>query len=412
MTLLRIDKSVFNPSHLPLINDTEHKYLIVYGGSGSGKSVAIAQKLLIKALNSKRRILIMRKTLRSQKDSCFKLWKQLITQWKISHLATINKTDYSITFSNGSEILFYGCDDTGTGERWKSLVDISDCHCEECTELTADEFDQICLRVRANVPNIQIICSFNPVSKANWVYKRWFQEGVKIPEDTVIFHSTYKDNKFLPENYIKDLERMIESNPTYFRIYTLGEFCSLEKLVYTNWKVQEFDQKTLQGQHIVGMDFGFVNDLSTIVDSIVDTKERIIYVCRTWGRTGYTNNELAEVIKTLGLAKSDIVADSAEPKSIEELRRAGISRIRKSIKGPDSIKYGIQKVQQYRIIVHPDCEGIITELENYHWRKNKEGELISEPADEFNHYLDGLRYSLQLIEHKSLTVLDKKLLGV
>lgn len=294
------------------------------------------------------------------------------------------------------------------------MVDLTDGWCEEATELTEDDYDQIVLRIRANVPDIQIICSFNPVSKANWVYKRWFQPGAVIEPDTAVFKSTYKDNRFLPDSYIKSLENMIKTNPTYYKIYAQGEFCSLDRLVFNNWSVQSFTLDSVKNfKHIVGMDFGFVSDPSTVVDSFVDAGNKILYIYRTYGSTGKTNDELAKILIDLGLSKSEIVADSAEPKSISELKRAGITRIHQSKKGPDSVRYGIQKLQQYKIIVNNvGCDGIITEFENYSWKKdNKTGEYLNEPVDQFNHYIDGLRYSIQLLNSQQITF-DKKLLGV
>ena len=146
--------------------------------------------------------------------------------------------------------------------------------------------------------------------------------------------------------------------------------------------------------------------------SIIQENEKKIWVFKTWGDTGKTNEELAAVIKSLGFAKSVIIADSAEQKSIEELKRCGITRVRPSKKGPDSIIHGIQKLQNYEIIVHPSCDGIITEFENYSWQKDKAtGEYINKPIDAFNHYCDSLRYSLQCVGNR-VQVWDKSLLGL
>lgn len=412
MNIILNKETQVNQSHLAMIQDNSHKYLIVYGGSGSGKSYAIAQKLIIKAVNAPRKILVIRKTLTSHKDTCWALLKSVLSKWQLRDRVIVNKTDYTITFPhNGSQFILKGCDDP---ERLKSLVDVTDVWCEECTELSEDDYEQITLRIRANVEDSQVICSFNPVSKTNWVYKRWFQPGVTIAPDTIIYKSTYKDNKFLPQHYINTLENLIRTNPVYYRIYSQGEFCSLDKLVYNNWKVEKFELDAVKDYiHIVGMDFGYVTDPSTIVDSYVDDNNKIIYVYRIWGATGKTNDELAKVLVAMGLSKSHIIADSAEQKSISELKKSGILRIRASMKGPDSVVYGIKKLQQYSIIVHPSCEGLITELENYSWEKDKKtGEYLEQPIDSFNHYCDALRYSMQIIGRPSAGGFDRKLLGV
>ncbi len=229
------------------------------------------------------------------------------------------------------------------------------------------------------MPGLQLICSFNPVSKVNWVYKRWFAEQKEYP-NTMILHTNYKHNRFLPPEYIAALEDKQKTNPNYYKIYALGEFCTLDRLVYNNWRVEDFDYQDIKGELLVGLDFGFVTDISALVASIIQESEKKIWVFQTWGDTGKTNEELAAIIKSLGFAKSVIVADSAEQKSIEELKRCGITRVRASKKGPDSIIHGIQKLQNYEIIVHPSCDGIITEFENYSWQRDKQtGEYINKP---------------------------------
>ena len=160
----------------------------------------------------------------------------------------------------------------------------------------------------------------------------------------------------------------------------------MDKLVFNNWKVEAFNHEEIEGQLLVGLDFGFVNDESALTATILDEDGKKLYVFKCWGATGKTNAELAEVIKALGFSKSVIIADSSEQKSIEEIRRLGVPRIKPSKKGADSILHGIQKLQQYEIVVHPSCEGVIIELENYAWQK-KDGEYINRPIDTFNHYL-------------------------
>lgn len=405
---VEITERCFNKKHLPLIEDHKHKFLISKGGAGSGKSYSIAQKLIIDGINNRgMRILVVRKTMRSIKDSCFKLLLSILREWKLYPLCKINKSDLNILLPSGTEILCKGLDDP---EKVKSITDISVCWVEEATEISADDFEQLILRVRCPSFFNQLILSFNPVSKANWVYKRWFAPDSKIDDDTYILDTTYKDNQFLNPSYISSLENLINTNPTYFRIYAKGEFCSLDKLVYNNWSVQDFDRNTLNGIHCVGCDFGFVNDPTAIVDSVADKDNKILYICRENYSTGKTNDQLAVIIQEMGLAKSNIVCDSAEPKSIAELKKAGILHVRASLKGPDSIIFGVQKLQQYKIIVHPSCEHIIEELENYSWDKDKSsGEYINKPIDSFNHGLDAVRYSIQLVQKQPFTM-DKKLL--
>lgn len=406
---LKISKKIFNSAYFSYLYNYSNPLEIYYGGSGSGKSVFIMQKLLIKAFAEKRKILVMRKVQSSQKESCWRLCLDILKQWGIYDYTNIRVSDMTIELPNDSVILFKGLDDP---EKIKSIVEPTDIWMEEATEFTEDDFLQLTLRNRAKSDNLQIFLSFNPVSKANWVYKRWFDED--STEKAFILKTTYKDNKFLTKQYIEKLEDLIQTNPTYHKIYALGDFVSLEKLIYNNWKIKEFDHSILEGKLLVGLDFGFVNDPSALVASILDEQNKKIYIFKEWGDTGKTNSQISEIIKNLGFSKSVIIADSAEQKSIAELKRSGIIRIKGASKGRDSIIFGIQKLQQYEIIVHPSCDQTITELENYSWKKDKKNnEYINEPIDKFNHFLDALRYSLQCVENnKKLGTFNKNLLGI
>lgn len=398
---LSISRKIFNDVYFPLLQNYINRYEIYYGGAGSGKSVFITQKLIFKACAKKRKILVIRKYGTTLKDSVFQLFIDTLKKWKIYSFCKVNLSTYTITLPNDSVILFKGLDDS---EKIKSITDITDIWCEEATELSEDDFTQLDLRLRANVEYLQLFVSFNPVSKVNWVYRKWFTEGAIYP-NTMILHTTYKHNKFLPKEYIAALEEKQKSNYTYYKIYALGEFCTLDKLVFTNWRKEEFDYKTIKGSLLVGLDFGFINDTSALVASILDEAAKRIYIFKEWGDTGKTNQELAEVIKSLGFSKSVIIADAAEQKSIEEIKRAGVIKIKASKKGADSIMHGIQKLQNYEIIVHPALIGIITELENYSWQKDKAtGLYINKPIDAFNHYIDALRYSLQCVLNKLKTM--------
>lgn len=356
----------------------------------------------------KRKILVIRKYAVTLKDSVFQLVVDMLKKWGIYPYVEINKSTFTITLPNGSIFLFKGMDDS---EKIKSIVDVTDIWCEEATELQEDEYTQLDLRLRALAGDLQLIASFNPVSKVNYVYRKWFGENA-VRENTMVLHTTYKHNRFLPEAYIKALEEKQRTNPNYYKIYALGEFTTLDKLVFYNWRVEAFNHKEIKGQLMVGLDFGFVNDTSALVASIMDEPNKRIYIFREYGEIGKTNQELAAVIKAMGFSKSVIIADSAEQKSIEEIKREGIIKIKKSDKGKDSVMHGIQKLQNYELIVHPSCEGIITEFENYSWQKDKAtGLYVNKPVDMWNHYIDALRYSLQCAGAKAKTM-NKSALGL
>ena len=392
---LNISPKIFNDTYFPYLQDYSKRYEIYYGGAGSGKSVFLTQKLLIKAMARRRKVLVIRKFATTLKDSVFQLFIDTLKQWNLYSYCKINLSTYTITLPNESIILFKGLDNE---EKIKSIAGITDIWCEEATELTEDEFTQLDLRLRAKEPDLQAFASFNPVSRANWVFKKWFAEDAIInPNNTMILKTTYKDNKFLPKEYTDALEEKARTNPTYYRIYALGEFCSLDKLIFNNWKVEEFNHNDIKGQLVIGLDFGFSNDPSVVTASIVDENTNTIYIFKTWGDTNKTNDDLASIITSLGFAKSQIKADSAEPKSIEEVRQMGIQRIRPAKKGPDSLRAGIQKIQDYHIYVHPRCANTLVELNNYVWDKDKDGRILQVPIDDYNHAMDAFRYSCEKI---------------
>ena len=410
---INIHTNIFNPVYLPYLEDYSTRFLVFYGGAGSGKSHFIAQRLVYKALKDTRKILVLRKVNRTTKASTFQLLLDTLNQFGILNYCVINRTDFSITLPTGSQFLCMGLDDP---EKIKSITGLTDAWLEEATEFSLDDFSQVNLRVRdPKAENQEIILSLNPVSKANWCYLHFFAENPELDEfrKTVrIVHTTYKDNPHLPEAYVQALLMMKATNEVYYKIYALGEFGSLDKLIYNNWQKMDFDPDTIKGQLLCGLDFGYTNDPTAFTASILVENERRIYIFKEWGGTGYLNDAIADQIKEMGFAKSIICADSAEQKSIDEIKRLGISRIKPCVKGKGSVLQGIQKLQQYELIVHPSCENVIEELENYAWKKDKQtNEYINEPAEGFDHYMDSLRYSLQCLDvRKQLTTMKKDLL--
>lgn len=407
---LNISKNkIFLPCYQPYINDYSYRYNVFWGGRGSGKTKFIVQKLLLKGLKEKRMILMMRKETNKLKDSVWKELLEVIEDFKLTKYFTFNKSEFRATCTiNGTEFKCLGLDEP---EKIKGFTSISDVFMDEITAFNAEDIELIDGTLRSSIYKLplQMYFAFNPISKQNFVFKYFgFDTGI-TPPDTFILHTTYLDNIYLDESYHARMEALKARNYNRWKVEALGEFVSLDKLIFHNWKREEFNHANISGQLLVGLDFGFVNDISALVASILDEKNKKIYIFKEWGSTNKTNAEIARVIESLGFQKSVIIADCAEPKSVAELKREGIQKIRPCTKGADSIIHGIQKLQNYEIIVHPDCTGIITELENYTWQKDrKSGEYINKPIDDFNHYIDALRYSLQCAATK-LKTLDKNL---
>lgn len=389
----------FNRPVFDSLNDYSHFTEVWYGGAASGKSHGVVQKVVLKALQNwkyPRKILFLRKVGSRLRDSIYEDVIIRLSEWKLLPYCKVNKTNFEITLPNGAMFLFKGMDDQ---EKIKSIKGLSDVVMEEATEFSQEDYDQLTLRVREKKHvKKQIYLMFNPVSKANWVYQYFFNQ--KQP-DTIIHQSSYKDNKFVDETTKKNIERFKVTNPVWYRIYALGEFATLDKLIFPNYETKRLNINDPALQDIpsmFGLDFGYTNDPSFFIHVKVDQKEKNIYFLEEYSKTGMMNNQIADVIKEMGYAKEVITADAAEPKSIDELRRNGIERVRKSNKGKDSIIQGIQFLQQYHFIVDDRCSNVIEGLENYTWLKDKKtGEYTNKPVDMFNHWADATRYAVEEI---------------
>lgn len=402
--------------------ETEERVNVFYGGAGSGKSKFVVQKMCYKLLKDKRKCLVVRKVGSTIRESIFAEFKAQLSNMGIYRHCNINKTDMTIELPNGSAFIFKGLDDS---EKIKSIQGIDDIVIEEATELVEGDFTQLNLRLRSKKENQQIHIMFNPVSKANWVYKTFFKNKFK---GALIVKTTYRDNTYLPRSYIESIENLKDTNYAMWEIYANGKFSSLDKRVFTNWETLEFNieevrrqecepiaqklglnvtslinpygspilKKHLTRKSYFGLDFGYTNDPSAFVAFLVDEKQRIIWIYDEFYRVGMLNKDIYDLISYKGYSKEKVIADSAEPKSIEELRRLGLRRIKSARKGKDSIIHGIQYLQSFKIYIHPKCVNTIMEFENYTWQKDKKtGEYINRPIDDYCHIIDALRYGAE-----------------
>lgn len=392
----------FNRPVFDYLNDYSTFTEVWYGGAASGKSHGVVQKVVLKALQEwkvPRKVLFLRKVGSRVRDSIYEDVIVRLSEWKLLPYCKINKTNFEITLPNGAMFLFKGMDDQ---EKIKSIKGLSDVVMEEATEFSQEDYDQLTLRVREKKhKDKQIFLMFNPVSKANWVYQYFFKH--KQP-DTVIHQSSYKDNRFVDETTKRNIEKFKVTNPVWYRIYALGEFATLDKLIFPNYEVRRLNGESDELRSVpsmFGLDFGYTNDPSFFIHVKVDEKNKKMYFIEEYSKTGMMNNQIADVIKSMGYSKEVITADAAEPKSIDELRRNGIERVRKSNKGKDSIIQGIQFMQQYELIVDDRCTQVIEGLENYTWQKDKKtGEYTNKPVDLYNHWADATRYAVEEINGK------------
>ena len=380
------------------------------GSAGSAKSYFITQKLILRCLNEKIKILVCRRTASTIRNTCFSLFKDVISKWKLTEFVKIRESDFNIKFPNSSEIIFMGLDEE---TKLLSLNGIGTIFIEEAYEVPKAIVEQLNLRLRGNTANKQMIMAFNPISKNHWLYD--FCE-VNPPESFIYVHSTYKDNPFLDDEYVHELEELYVRNPAKARIFCDGEWgIDSEGLVIQNWKKEEFDPMELASQgleHRVGMDLGWI-DKSAIIETLYDRQNKTIYVFNEFYKSGCQLSELADAIRNMNLQKSKIYVDAAEPRSIQYFKNEGINAVG-CAKGKDSVKAGLMFLQDNLIIVHPRCIHFIAELENFSYIKSKQtGEWTENTTHEWSHAIDACRYGYSdIYTNKKLRTLDKSLLGL
>nr|DAR12486.1 MAG TPA: terminase large subunit [Caudoviricetes sp.] len=378
------------------------RYKAVKGSRASKKSSTQSLKVITEIIeNPHINWLVVRKVERTLRDSCYAQLKWAIHRLKVDNFFKCSTSPLEITYKpTGQKILFRGLDDplkvTSITVEVGALCRL---WIEEAYEITSEEaFDRLDESIRGQLPKgmyHQVVLTFNPWSDRHWLKKRFFD----TPNPNVLSMTTnYMCNEFLSEADLVLFEEM-KKNPRRYRTAGLGEWGIVEGLVFENWEEQAFEVNEVSKRPNVksafGMDFGYVNDPSTLFCGLVDTVAREIYVFDEMYEKGMSNEDIKERVSEMGYAKERIKADSAEPKSIAYLRKAGLQRIRAAKKGPDSIRAGISIIQDYKIIIHPRCVNFITEISNYTWDKDKFDNMVNKPIDDFNHLMDAMRYAME-----------------
>ena len=378
------------------------RYKAIKGSRASKKSSTQSLKVITEIIeNPNVNWLVVRKVERTLRDSCYAQLKWAIHRLKVDNFFKCSTSPLEITYKpTGQKILFRGLDDplkvTSITVEVGSLCRL---WIEEAYEITSEEaFDRLDESIRGQLPKgmyHQVVLTFNPWSDRHWLKKRFFDEPSK---NVLAMTTNYMCNEFLSEADLILFEEM-KKNPRRYRTAGLGEWGIVEGLVYENWEERVFDVHEISIRPSVrsafGMDFGYVNDPSTLFCGLVDTVAREIYVFDEMYEKGMSNEDILSKVSEMGYSKERIKADSAEPKSIAYLRKAGLTRIRAAKKGPDSIRAGISIIQDYKIIIHPRCVNFITEISNYTWDKDKFDNAINKPIDDFNHLMDAMRYAME-----------------
>lgn len=382
------------------------RYRVLKGGKGSKKSATTALNCIYRLMRyPNSNLLVVRAVMNTHRDSTFAQLKWAQQKLGVGQLWHNTVSPLEMTYlPTGQKILFRGFDDvlklasTTVSKGYLNFVWI-----EEAYELVSEEdFDKLDLSVpRGEVPSPlfkQTTLTFNPWSETHWLKKRFFD----TPSDNISTYSTnYLCNEFLDATDRAVFERMKETNYRKYAVAGLGEWGIAEGLVFENWEVLEFDVENLGAEDgtewmyksFFGLDYGYTNDPTAFIAFAANPITKELFIYDEHYETKMLNSDIADMIKRKGYAKERIRADAAEPKSNDDLRRLGISRIQPSVKGRDSVINGIAQLQEYKIYVHPRCVNTIHELGSYVWKKDKDDRGLNVPEDRDNHLMDALRYA-------------------
>ena len=399
------------------------RYRVCKGSRASKKSKTTALWYIYNLMKYKdANLLVVRKTYRTLKDSCYTELKWAVKRLNVEHLWIFKESPLEATYiPTGQKIYFRGLDDPL--KVTSITVDVG-VLCwmwiEEAYEVMKEEdFDMLDESIRGECPPDlwkQITLTFNPWNERHWMKHRFFDvlvghdaEGkpiykerkTPISDDGEILAITtnYLINEWLDKADIAVFERMKQNNPRRYAVAGLGGWGIVDGLIYENWKEESFTFEEIQKKHsdlksAFGLDFGYTNDPTALFCGYLSIKDKKLYVYDELYKTGLSNRKIKQEINRMGYSKERITADSAEPKSIDELKALGL-RMAAAVKGKDSINNGIQWIQDLEIIIHPRCVNFLTEISNYTWKTDKFNKKLNEPIDEMNHLMDAMRYALE-----------------
>lgn len=388
---LILDSNIFNAVYRQ-IDNISNRYVVVYGGAGSGKSWDMAIRFVrISIQNRNETLLIIRKYKVTLRKSAFKLLKKTIDLFKLSKFATCNETDMVIRLWNKNEIYFVGADDT---EKLKSIEGITGIWIEEATELTMEDFLEIDRRIRGNHSRpLQIFMTYNPVDKGNWTYRLFFdpttaEEFKEYRDNCFILKTTYNDNKFIDAEYKKMLE---SQRGSAYTIYTLGDYGTPDYLVYKHWDIKPFPEQIEQA--VYGLDFGFEHPMSLIQ---IHAIERDLYVREVIYERQLTIDELTSKMKALIPDNHIIYADSENPQAIQQLFNDNFC-IYPVKKYAGSVNDGINLMQNFNIHIDPSSTNLMKEIQSYSRRVGNNGMVTETIEKSMDDGMDAMRYAT--IEH-------------
>jgi phage terminase large subunit len=354
---------------------TKTRIVVNQGGTRSSKTYSILQFLITLALESRGKIYtICRKTLPSLKATAYKDFFSIVEELGMYNVDLHSKGNLTYVL-NGNEFEFISVDEpTKIRGRKRNILFMN-----EANEFHFEDWQQLILRTTE-----RIFLDYNPSDEYHWIY-----ENVLPREDCTFIKSTYLDNPFLQKETIKEIERLKELDENYWRVYGLGERGVSQQTIFKNYDL--IDTIPENAKFIAyGLDFGFSADPTAIIE--VYRHDLDLYLNEIVYRKGLTNQDIGKRLTDFNINRQqEIVADSAEPKSIEEIYRLGFN-IKPAKKGPDSIKNGIDIMKRYRLKITKKSVNLIKEIRNYKWMQDKNNRILNKPVDAFNHSIDAIRY--------------------
>jgi phage terminase large subunit len=355
--------------------EAKTRFVINIGGSRSTKTYSILQLIIVKALESEEPLVIsiVRKSMPSLRISVLRDFFDILKSLDLYNVELHNKTENTY-YLNNTLIEFFSIDDAQKRRGTKRDI----LFVNEANEINYEDFFQLNIRTTD-----QIFLDFNPSETF------WYNDKLQHRDDVTTIHSTYKDNPYINEEQINEIERLQFTDNQYYQIYALGQFAGAIDLVYSYVVVD--DIPTTQAKLVgLGMDWGYTNDPTTLIE--VWKNGDSLYLNELLYDKGLTNQDIVKSMIDYGIDNYvDIIADSAEPKSIEEVRRLGFN-IKPAQKGPDSIMNGIDILKRHKLHVTKQSINLIKELNTYKWVVDKNGNKLNRPIDMYNHALDAVRY--------------------
>lgn len=359
------------------VKECKAKIQVHQGGTRSGKTYSILTALIeLCHKNSGLVITICRKTFPALRATAMRDFFEILNREDIYNPDLHNKSDATYQLW-GNMVEFISIDQPQKVRgRKRDVLFIN-----EANEINLEDWRQLLLRTTGRV-----LIDYNPSDEFHWIY-----DEVIPREDAAFFQTTYKDNPFLPQSVVMEIERFKEADENFWRVYGLGERGASQATVFTHWK--EVDQIPNEFKPLnYGLDFGYTNDPTAIVQTFTDghgfAVDELCYATRL------TNSDISKVLRDSGVSRSDvIICDSAEPKSIDEIHAHGFNT-HGARKGKDSVKNGIQFLHSRPLLVTARSVNVIKELRNYKWKEDKNGKQLNEPVDSFNHAIDAMRYAI------------------